>query len=126
MLWAQLSIRWQMNRSQCDLFFSFSLFLYQWEEISKSLSLVIFVPQNQSRVPIGIQSFLFRKGPRSLSSQIRPLSLSLLFLYLNERVPWETFCVLLSLITILPAILLLWQLWPSIVFSYPWDGPPDF
>ena len=41
MLWAQLSIRWQMNKSRCELFLSFSLFslfllfllfsLFEWE-----------------------------------------------------------------------------------------------
>ena len=74
-----------MNRSRYELFFSFSLFLYRWEEISKSLSLGIFVPW------ILLESFFGNpilwspkssRSPKSQSLNVRiplPLSSFLLF-----------------------------------------------
>ena len=115
-----------MNRLQCELLFNFSLFLYRWEEISKSLFLGIFVPRISPVFFVGIQFFsqsspfdFFFPDPKN------PI-LSLLFFYLNERVSWETFRVLPSLMMISPAILLLRCLWPSVVLSHPWDESPDF
>ena len=48
-----------MNRLQCELIFSFSLFLYRWEGISKRLSLVICVPRISQEFLLGSNPLLF-------------------------------------------------------------------
>ena len=122
-----------MNRSRCELFFSFSLFLYRWEEISKSLSLGIFILRIRPKSFVEIQfsdppksSLSFFLKVRTPCGLQKSSSLSLLFSYLNETVSWETFHVLPSLMMNLLAILFLRWLWPSVVLSHPWDGPPNF
>ena len=117
---------------RCELFLSFSLFQFRWVEISNSLSLVILLPpksiQSSSWDPIlslpkkvseVFSLFFSQKSPKVHF-------LSLLFLYLNERVSSEAFCVPPSLTMILPAIFLFRRLWSSVVLSHPWDGPLDF
>ena len=79
--------------------------------ISKSLSLGIFVAQIPLESPVGIP-FFDPKSPLEVPSLVLPKGLllskspflSLLFLYLNEKVSWGTFRVLSSLMMILPAI----------------------
>ena len=71
-----------MNKLRCELFFSFFLCLYQWEEISKNLSLVIFVPQIS-------QEFLLGSNPLFLNNlksfPFHPPSLSFFSLF-----KWES------------------------------------
>ena len=69
-MWAQLSIRWQMNKLRWELFFGFSLSLYQWEEVSKSLSLGISLFQFQK----------FSRSPKFASSKRSPFLYSFLLL----------------------------------------------